>query len=158
MSSVRSPDRVSGSPLGPALGAKGTCAFLTALLCLVAQVAGAAHLALVSHVRCFEHDALVHAESGKGHDRAAALERLAAGLGASGVPADTAQHADDHCFVVGLRRREHWVPTRTRIRLPEPPALASTSFPAPRPEILVGPVALLRFAPKASPPVISGRC
>jgi hypothetical protein len=131
-------------------------AFLTALLCLFAQVGGAAHLALVSHVRCFEHDALVHAGSDK-HDRVTAA--APAELAVSSVPTDGAAHADDHCAVLVLRRREDGLAAPRAVALAAPAPTETASTPPPRhDEILVGPVALLRLAPKASPPGLAGRC
>jgi hypothetical protein len=124
---------------------------LTALLCLVSQVAGVAHLGLVAHVRCLEHDALVHARPGDsvGHQAAPA-----AGPIARGVPADIEGHDDDHCLAVGLGRRDQAL-------MPVPVASAATASapqpsPAARPPVLVPerPVALLRLAPKASPPAL----
>jgi hypothetical protein len=121
---------------------------LVGLLCLVAQVAGTAHLALVSHVRCLEHDALVHGDAG--HPEAASASKI--DLGVSGVPADDGQHADDHCLVSGLRRREDWAALRSQWRPAVPQAAADAQgLPARRQEPAPS-VALLRLAPKASPP------
>jgi len=164
VSSSRLPAPARSGANAPRWGAQSAFALLATVLCLVAQVGGAAHLALVSHVRCFEHDALVHAEAGQVHDRAAGREQpvaeTTAGLAASGVPAETAVHADDHCAVVALRRREHGLQALPATPLSSPPPTASVAVPPVRQdEVLVGPVARLRFAPKASPPaVLTGRC
>jgi hypothetical protein len=139
------------------LGGRAAFAFLTAVLCLFAQVGGAAHLALVSHVRCFEHDALVHAGGAQGQDRAGVTEL--ARLAISGVPVDGAAHADDHCAVVVLRRREDGLATPQAALVAAPvPRETDSALPPRRDDVLVGPVALLRFAPKASPPGQPGRC
>jgi hypothetical protein len=134
-------------------------ALLATFLCLVAQVGGAAHLALVSHVRCFEHDALVHAGTDQAHEAASAIQNLPAGQMASGVPTDAVAHADDHCAVVALRRREECLAPAHDGQLAAPARPSTESAPqACQDEVLVGPVALLRLAPKASPPALSTRC
>jgi hypothetical protein len=124
---------------------------LTALLCLVSQVAGVAHLGLVAHVRCLEHDALVHASKSQVRHQAAPAP---GGPIARGVPADIEDHDDDHCLAVGLRRRDQGL-------MPVPVAGAAQATvvqaaPSARPPVIVPerPIALLRFAPKASPPLL----
>ena len=123
-----------------------------ALICLLAQGAGFAHLALVRHATCAEHDALVHAPV---TDTA-----LLAALGMTGPPASAAAlagtargvpaHEDDHCLVAGLRRRD-LLPV-----LDEGPTLLASPLPCRCPvagaEARKGPVPLLHLAPKSSPP------
>jgi hypothetical protein len=123
---------------------------LTALVCLLSQVAGVAHLGLVAHVRCLEHDALVHARPAHARHQAAP----AAGAVARGVPADIEDHADDHCLAVGLRRRDQGLMPGPAVAAA--PAAGIDRTPRPRPPVLVPerPVALLHVAPKASPPAV----
>ena len=141
------------APLG---GARRGFALATAFLCLLAQISGAAHLALVSHVRCFEHDALVHADAGHGSRAVSQAALVLKGTQAQSVPSDVAQHADDHCFVVGLRRREHWAPATARTRAAEPALKTAAVLWFAFRDVLAPPVPLLRLAPKASPPARLG--
>jgi hypothetical protein len=121
------------------------------LVCLLGQVAGVAHLGLVSHVRCLEHDALVHTSaSGAGdhHEVAPTSSRTAV----SGVPADIEDHSDDHCLAAGLRNREQGLaPVTTAVAVA---AFTVADASAGRLQALVPapPVALLHLAPKSSPP------
>jgi len=112
-----------------------------AMLCLLAQAGGVVHLVLVQHQTCLEHASLGH---GDGTDQAPATSDSAADhAGLSARPA--AQHADDHCLVLALRKRD---------ALPGPAPLAL----APVPELVLGlsaatahgappPVPLLSLAP-----------
>ena len=151
MTTARPPARPARASLP---GARQGFALATALLCLLAQLSGAAHLALVSHVRCLEHDALVHADPS--HGAAVAGQLVRRGAEAEGVPTDLAQHADDHCFVAGLRRREPWAVARLRVRAVEPAVQVAPQAWLRLHETPAPPVPLLRLAPKASPPVVLG--
>ena len=122
-----------------------------AVLCLLAQLSGTVHLALVSHVTCAEHGELV--EPGEAWSVSAALPdrggdgpHLAQGL----ALAREAAHGHDHCLATALRRAS---------APPERPA--SPEAPAPGEALAVHAAAgralapalpLLAVAPKASPP------
>lgn len=121
-------------------------ALLTGLVCLLGQLGAVVHLGVVRHVRCAEHDALVHAE--RPGAEAAPVE------GAAALPVEAAEHADEHCLVAELRRTEWQGPTATSTAAPAPtapdvPALDREVAPA-------APVDLLRLAPKSSPPTARG--
>jgi hypothetical protein len=135
-------------------GAVGTLRRVVGGLCLLAQLLGLVHLALVRHATCLEHDALVHAEQASqarlaGGPRQDSPARPSATDSAEGLAPDSAGHADDHCLAAGCRRldlanlRFDWflAPTDTQAL---GPARAGIEPPAP--------VALLRLAPKSSPP------
>ncbi len=125
-------------------------ALLTALACLIGQVGAMAHLGLVRHVRCLEHDALVHTGS-SGTDAHAAAD-APRGHSAQGVPADVETHGDDHCLVAGLRRRDAELPPPEANGLVAAPAEAPAPLPEARADIPPAPVDLLTIAPKSSPP------
>src|SRR5687768_6765029 len=76
---------------------------LAAVGCLMAQVQGLAHLALVRHTTCAEHDALVHAATSEPPPAGAGLVRPRAAM--SALPAEVA-HEDDHCLAIGLGRKD----------------------------------------------------
>jgi hypothetical protein len=125
---------------------------LVAVLCLLAQVLGLVHLALVQHATCLEHDALVHAPPGQAasdrgqgtppaHPRAAVEQRMP----------DSAGHAEDHCLAVGFRRLDlaHLGSERALAAAPPPTQSGQPARDRIEPP---PPVALLRLAPKSSPP------
>jgi hypothetical protein len=145
-----------GPAEAPPGGARRGFALATAFLCLLAQISGAAHLALVSHVRCFEHDALVHADAGHGPGAQQGWTTAAKGKRAESVPSDVAQHADDHCFVVGLRRREYLAAAPPGPRAADPALNIDAVLWLAHRDVLAAPVPLLRLAPKASPPALLG--
>jgi hypothetical protein len=138
-SKARSP--VFGNPSRALL-----CRIAIAGLCLLAQLSGLVHLALVRHATCLEHDTLVHAEAtteSGGNRTTPTADRLVPG----------ASHADDHCLAAGWRRRD-LAAARSAVGLtlsaPAGPALPLDQRRALPPP----PVALLRFAPKSSPPFV----
>jgi hypothetical protein len=124
-------------------------------LCLLGQLLGLVHLALVRHATCLEHDALVHAEESSEPARLAGGSRQESPARSSAtdlvqpLTVDTAGHADDHCLAVGCRRldltfsRSDWSLAASNPRA-HAAAPAGVEPPAP--------VALLRLAPKSSPP------
>lgn len=122
---------------------------LVAGVCLLSQLGGYTHLVLVRHQTCLEHASLEHGEGvpvPAGLDVAQRPTRKAR-LGDQ--PA--AQHADDHCLVVALRKRDVLgAPPANTACLPRPetertPLAVTARTGAP-------PVPLLRLAPKVSPP------
>ena len=120
---------------------------LVAGVCLLAQLGGFVHLVLVRHETCLEHASMGHGETAAPARAAARTAPLRARL--LGQPA--AQHADDHCLLLALRKRDGLDgPLALAGALPDPrstPTLSAlTAHQGPPP------VPLLRLAPKASPP------
>jgi hypothetical protein len=122
-------------------------------LCLMAQVLGLVHLALVQHATCLEHDALVHAGPVQPASDATA-DRPAPPAHPRSVERpgpDSAGHADDHCLAAGFRRLD-LASLRAQAAVagapPEIPLRHRQRDHLPPP----APVALLRLAPKSSPP------
>ncbi len=121
-----------------------TSAALIAAALLAAQLGGAAHFALVQHVRCAEHDELVELPN------AAASRAVAPVTPHRSLATDASEaHGHDHCGIVALRcEAGHASAPRAAVLAPQsstdhaPPALR-----APPPAI-----ALLDLAPKSSPP------
>ncbi|HEY0712673.1 MAG TPA: hypothetical protein VGF45_08370 [Polyangia bacterium] len=130
---------------------------LAALFSLFAQGTGLAHLALVSHVQCYEHDALAHADgqakAAFDSDAALSAQPSHAGTAQIGGAGESAEHADDHCLAAGLRQRE------TILSGPAVAAeRADTTRLAPAMplvgEVPAAPVPLILLAPKSSPPAL----
>ena len=120
-----------------------------AYLCLATHLVGVLHVLVVRHATCPGHGEMVH-----GGVPAAAPTPPPAGDVIRGA-VEVAEELDEHCLLVATRRREMagLVPAPQAIahapsvsRLEAPPALAA-----------VTPRALLRFAPKTSPPVAAAR-
>lgn len=135
----------------------------TAVVCLLGQATAFAHLALVRHATCPEHeDALVHASATAGNvgnvewtDAAKAPADLTPGRRVVAPPPGTGDgHEDDHCLMAAFRRSDLAAPDRDAghalpaADLPPPPAQALAVRP--------GQVPLLRLAPKSSPPLTVG--
>lgn len=126
---------------------------LAAVVCIVAQLAGAAHFALVPHSVCAEHGELVH---GAAHSASTAAARADGASGAvirSAGDSD-ADHGHDHCTVTSHRVDARHV-ERVVIAVTEPRAaieptavLEPNCTPVPVPRAL-----LLLMAPKSSPPL-----
>jgi hypothetical protein len=128
----------------------------TAIVCLLGQASAFAHLALVQHATCPEHDdALVHAGATQVDAARAPADLVAGRRVVAPAPATGSEHEDDHCLMVAFRRGDLAAPDREAgpalaagaDRL-SPPAQAQASRP--------GPVPLLLLAPKSSPPVALG--
>ena len=132
----------------------------TAVVCLLGQATAFAHLALVRHATCPEHeDALVHAPSGTaaGHGRQAQapIDLLAGRRLTAPPPGEGDGHDDDHCLMAAFRRSSLAAPDGdagqmlpAAANLVPPPAQVLASRP--------GPVPLLLLAPKSSPPLALG--
>jgi hypothetical protein len=126
----------------------------TAVVCLLGQAGAFAHLALVRHATCPEHeDALVHTGATAATQATADLtpgRRLVA------PPAGaTDGHEDDHCLMAAFRRSDLVGPDRDAGQA----LLAAADLgpaPAQAPPLRAWPVPLLLFAPKSSPPVAVG--
>ncbi len=122
--------------------------YAVAGLCLMAQLLGLVHLALVQHATCLEHDALVHAEGGQ-TPGPAPLSRTVPWLERLGP--ESAGHADDHCLAAGFRRLDLANLRADFGVLAGPPPVPI--HPGWRDRVEPpAPVALLRLAPKSSPP------
>ena len=124
----------------------------TALVCLLGQGASLAHLALVQHASCPEHDALVHAAAPSSDAQLDADRGVhSAGNRISAPPVGSDGHDEDHCLVVAFRRRE-LASLET-----EPMGLAPISQARQLTAAAAGslppfPIPLLLLAPKSSPP------
>jgi hypothetical protein len=127
-------------------GATGGWVLLAALLSLLAQGTGLAHLALVSHVQCYEHDALAHAEE---RTQAPPADETPTPL-VGGVPVEAA-HSDDHCLAAGLRQREVVIAAPDHTRTPLV-AVVDVGSPLAGQTTPAAPVPLILLAPKSSPP------
>ena len=123
---------------------------LTAVACLAGQGASFAHLVLVQHATCVEHDALVHSDAGSAGPRT--LPRTSRPTtSVEGRPME-AGHEDDHCLAVSLRRREAPATTGAAVA-PVPAATDAAAYAQPA---VGGPtgIPLLHLAPKSSPPAV----
>jgi hypothetical protein len=121
---------------------------LTALACLVGQASSLAHLMLVRHTTCAEHDALVHTVAPEAFGQTAGPR----GAAASAIPAEEAGHEDDHCLVASCRRRD-LADDAVALATPAPTSFAERSSAAWWQAPPAHPIDLLRLAPKSSPPV-----
>jgi hypothetical protein len=126
----------------------------TALLCLLVQALGYAHLLLVRHATCLEHAEIVHSpspEAGAGARAATAgprpLHRRVEGT----APEDQG-HGDEHCLALASRRREGATLVPTQLAGPALSAAGPSVAPPTTPSSF-HPVPLLHLAPKSSPPV-----
>lgn len=124
---------------------------LAAVACLLGQTSSLAHLILVRHATCAEHDALVHApEVTTAAEPSASLGRVQ--VTASGLPTDR-QHEDDHCLAVTLGRKDQLLGAADQgvvmaaVVTGPLPVFAAHTVPAPLP--------LLLLAPKSSPPAVA---
>jgi hypothetical protein len=121
---------------------------LGAYLCLGAQLLGLVHVLVVRHATCPTHGEVTH-----GVATPASLADVPLARTVRGAPSAALEHRDDHCLLFVARRRElaglapgaeqaaPLLPTPTRAGDPgeitPPPALA-----------------VLRLAPKTSPPAL----
>jgi hypothetical protein len=120
-----------------------------AVACVLAQLAGVAHLLLVRHATCAEHGEIVHldathGDAGEDAPTGHAALRAADGLGEA--------HEHDHCVVASGRRAVAGKHDETRgVQPPDPPSLhpqrvdRSVSTPSA--------LAVYLVAPKCSPPI-----
>lgn len=120
--------------------------FALAAMFLASQVSSFTHELLVKHVTCLEHGERLHAEDGvASHVPEADSPALMAS------PAEVSGHGHEHCLATAARREELGVPPAVGVAISAPVArFIASAF-----EVVVteSPVALLRLAPKASPPV-----
>jgi hypothetical protein len=143
---VRPGLRLSRSAGRPALAAA------TAVACLAAQALGFAHLALVSHTTCPEHNTLVHGQPAAAATRAPRKAAAAPAPALRVAPAaDDAGDAHEHCLVASLRRRESAPLSAAAARVPAPAAAPPCDDRAQKARPPHS-VPLLHLAPKGSPP------
>jgi hypothetical protein len=116
-----------------------------AYLCLTAHLVGVVHVLVVRHATCPDHGEVVHGE-------APALVEAPPPLGptARAAAREEAEEADEHCLLMATRRRElaGLAPAAT-------PALSAplvTRLDSPPAVVTATPHAILRLAPKTSPP------
>ena len=110
---------------------------------LAAQLSAFNHQLFVQHVTCVEHGEQIHVEGAP-----AAVPGAEPAVTAS---ATAAGHGHDHCSVFLARREEQAPVSAPALELPEGPAVERPVVEA-RSAGLPSPVALLRLAPKGSPP------
>lgn len=143
MRSTLSPRTASGAPST----SRGVAALALAMLALVAQAGGLLHLVLVQHITCPEHGEWVHAEAGR---QPAALRPVVQHHTPTvEKSAADEQHEHDHCSVTCSRRDEavftaQGVTVETSFMLTKAAAFTRA--------VVTPTIALLRLAPKASPP------
>lgn len=118
-----------------------------ALLGVVGQLSGVAHLLLVPHAVCAEHGAVVHAAE---HAHAALATTARESATAKVVAAEHAgDDHDEHCGSYLVRRADACVSNASAVHV-------ATALLAPQPPLAAAArthgVAILTFAPKCSPP------
>lgn len=120
-----------------------------ALVCLVTQGLGLAHVGFIRHAICPEHGDLIevtpHEQSGGEIASAASLERP----GLNRPSAYRLSSVEDHCALANLLRQVRTSPAAAPLVLGAPSAERT---PAAR-EAWEARTALFRLAPKQSPPV-----
>jgi hypothetical protein len=118
---------------------------LGAYLCLSAQLLGLVHVLLVRHATCPSHGEVTHGvDASASHvDQPLALSVHNAG--------PTVEHRDEHCLLFVARRRDLAAlsPTSASALAPLPPVTAPAVVGA---SALLPTLAVLRLAPKTSPP------
>ena len=118
---------------------------LGAYLCLSAQLLGVVHVLLVRHATCPGHGEVTHGvDSSASHgDQPLALSVHGAG--------PIIEHRDEHCLLFVARRRDLAALSAASAAAvaPLPPVTASAVVGA---TTLVPTLAVLRLAPKTSPP------
>ncbi|MBX7101014.1 MAG: hypothetical protein K1X89_25080 [Myxococcaceae bacterium] len=123
-------------------------ALMTGVLLVAGQLSSLAHFALVRHARCAEHGELVHAQ-GEGALTSAA-PRASPGPAVQARALAEESHGHDHCVLGIARRSGALIPVQPALTLTAPHDAGVMTAPVSHP---AGPsVALLRLAPKSSPP------
>jgi len=120
---------------------------LGAYLCLAAQLLGLAHVLLVRHATCPSHGEVTHGVAASS-PAASSDQPLAVTVRGAGP---TIEHQDEHCLLFLARRRDlaGLTPESAPALAPLPPATAAATVGA---TALVPALAVLRLAPKTSPP------
>jgi hypothetical protein len=120
----------------------GAC---VAVVCIAMQLLGAAHGALVEHVRCAEHGELVHADGVESH----AAPRVGSESAGEQVSGAGESHPHEHCSFFAEQRRPALVGPASTLVAAE--ALHATRLPVVAPANPGG-KAVYELAPKTSPP------
>lgn len=141
-----------------ASGTRRLPAALLLLLVVVAQISSYAHLVLVPHVLCLEHGDFVESHEQAAPDEAGAAAAASGDASALGTTLSQAPaapevgHGHEHCLLASHHRG--WV------ALPEGRCFETEGLARSEPEACGTPansgpcaIALLRLAPKTSPPV-----
>lgn len=118
--------------------------FALVALFLAAQVSSFTHELLVRHVTCPEHGELIHAD-----ESTAGSPAEEPALAVRAAPAAISTHGHEHCLACTARRGQLFIAAPTAA-LVVAPALKLAAGAARR--TTPAPVALLRLAPKSSPP------
>jgi hypothetical protein len=118
-----------------------------AYLCLLTHFVGLLHVLVVRHATCPGHGEMVHGDA-----PVVARAPQAADAVIAQAPVDAREETDEHCLFVAARRRE------MAGLAPAPVASAAATTPPAPLELAVlpavrAPRALLRLAPKTSPPI-----
>jgi hypothetical protein len=118
-----------------------------AYLCLATHLVGVLHVLVVRHATCPGHGEVVH-----GAAPVVAEVPVLPGRVARNAP-EPAEEADEHCLLMATRRRE----LAGLAPAPQPAVRAPAALPLDSSPVVaaVTPRALLRFAPKTSPPSIA---
>jgi hypothetical protein len=116
-----------------------------AYLCLASHLAGIVHVLVVRHATCPGHGEMVH-----GGAPLVAPTPPPAEKAVRGVAEQAGEELDEHCLMLATRRREMATLTPASQPLVHAPIL--TRLEAPPVLAAVTPRALLRLAPKTSPP------
>jgi hypothetical protein len=118
---------------------------LGAYLCLSAQLLGVVHVLLVRHSTCPGHGEVTHGVPSASHGN----QPLAVTVDGAGP---TVEHRDEHCLLFIARRRDlaGLAPEPAAALVPLPPVTAALVVDA---TALVPTLAVLRLAPKTSPPL-----
>ncbi len=120
-----------------------------ALLCLTAQLGGHLHLALAEHATCAEHGEQIHGAESTALASAPAHPTDEGSPGVQQGAANLSEHGHDHCAVAVTQK------TAARVDGPSDVVLSVVSFasyPADEQHPFVASIAILRLAPKGSPP------
>jgi hypothetical protein len=141
--------RVSGEAIGVRPDRRRAWLGLTAALCVLAYAGGFAHLAIVQHARCPAHDELVHAVA---PDAAQASEVSAPSPRATRAPTAERDGHEGHCLAVFLGRRSAAALDPSQAPGLVPPAPGAEGVACASCAVGAQAVALLRLAPKTSPP------
>ena len=119
-----------------------------AYLCLATHLVGVLHVLVVRHATCPDHGEVVH-----GDEPVVADTPTLPGHVARDATRQLAEETDEHCLLMTTRRREVTAPpSGYQIVLFTP----ATSTLEASPAVAAAPAgALLRFAPKTSPPAVA---
>jgi hypothetical protein len=120
------------------------------MLCAMVYLSSAAHFALVEHGACLEHGEVIHLGELREGARPRPPEVSVSDEHSIWESQEISEGDEDHCTEAFLRREGLARPAWCLLVL----ELAGREYPAPALEhVHLEPVARLRLAPKASPPV-----